>query len=70
MPQINFSFEGYVRRADITEAYNEEGRLQDVSHLTKEELISRLHNGSLRLNVEDILVNSEADIVVDTDCYT
>lgn len=56
MPEIHFSFSGWVNSALITEAYNiKSGEKVDVSKMDAKELINKIESGELAISLSDAL---------------
>ena len=65
MPQIDFSFQGWVRGADVTDATNAQGEKVDVSNMDAKELAEKLEKGELFISLGDHLYdNKDSEIEI------
>jgi hypothetical protein len=55
MPNIDLSFQGWIRGANIKTAYSPVNGNIDVSQMSQEELADKLNLGELYLSLEDCL---------------
>lgn len=58
MPKIDFSFQGWVRGAEVTEATDVEGETVDVSAMDADTLAKKLQAGELFISLGDYLYES------------
>lgn len=61
MPEIDFSFQGWVRGADIATAADIAGKRVDVSKMSSSELCEKLNNGELFISLVDAIHTSNKE---------
>ena len=59
MPRLDFSFQGFIRGADVTRATTTAGETIDVTTLSAEELSRRLEVGDLTITLGDHLYTTQ-----------
>ncbi len=66
VPTVNFSFQGYVTGATITQATNTKGESVDVSGMSGDDLTNALNKGELSISLGDYLYenNRRAEIEI------
>ncbi len=63
MPMVDFYFNGWIRGAEVKEAFDREGNKVDVTNLTVYELALALNRGELTIDLKDYIDNHvEANI--------
>lgn len=65
MPRVDFSFQGWVRGAEITSAMDNNGNDVDVSEMDPRVLADKLEKGVLSISLGDYLYKDNTDAEIE-----
>ena len=65
MPQVDFTFSGWVRGANITKATNDKGKSVNVSKMSAKTLAKKLETGKLFISLGDYLYESSKETEIE-----
>ncbi len=63
MPNLSFSFQGYVRKIPVAKAYTvgDNPKEIDVSNLSTKELLGKLRSGEIVISLSELLQQPEGE---------